>query len=112
MGRDAGYLIFLASVAAGCFAFLFVPSDAGRMLGSRAYRRAGAVAPVGGRFALAAECLLTCGAWRLLQTAQVVRKTSSSGGAFMGRPAWADGERLRPRRPSGVSQTSGASAGA
>jgi hypothetical protein len=30
-----------------------------RMLGLRAYRRAGAVAPVGGRFALAAECLLT-----------------------------------------------------
>jgi len=49
---------------------LFVSSDAGRVLrtlGLRAWRRAGAVAPVGGRFALAAECLLTSGGgWDIL----------------------------------------------
>ena len=44
-----------------------------RMLGLRAYRRAGAVAPVGGRFALAAECLLTSGAGCVSPIAQVVR---------------------------------------
>jgi hypothetical protein len=41
--------------------YLFVPSGAGRVLrtlGLRAMRCAGAVAPVGGRFTLAAECLL------------------------------------------------------
>jgi hypothetical protein len=55
---------------------LFVPSSAGRVLctlGLRAYRRAGAVAPVGGRFALAADCLLTAGVGHISQTAQVAR---------------------------------------
>jgi len=43
------------------------------MLGLRAIGRAGAVAPVGGRFALAAECLLTGGGGYVSPTAQVMR---------------------------------------
>ena len=69
---------------------MFVPSSAGRSLrslGLRAMRRAGAVAPVGGRFALAAECLLTSGARCVSQSAQVAR----SWGGPLG-PTGSDGD--------------------
>ena len=70
---------------------IFLASSAGRVLrtlGLRAVRRAGAVAPVGGRFALAAE--------RQYERQRRVHLANSTGSLFMGRRAAPTGSDCDP----------------
>ena len=76
MGSMCIWGFCLASVAGVHSAFCLFPPTPGACsarLASGPDRPAGAVAPVGGRFALAAECLHNTGAGYVSQSARVVR---------------------------------------